>query len=270
MSRLPSFILILVSALLAPLELAAHHVVSESGVAWVEPMRIVQVELGSSRFDLGPTWKGRWWSMSSSLEWSFTRRLSLMGRLPLLDIDFDDGRKVRGLGDVELSLKALAYASKHGGFIASGGLGVELPTGSAADALGAGHVELTPYLALSTQPARWLLVNLLAADRISLEDQSVMAHGGSPLSVHSPHELQLRPSAALVHPKGHYATLGVDQVILWRAEDRAEGEGPTTLRGELGWRHDSSRWRVALRAELPVRGPHRHEFLSTLNLAIWL
>lgn len=47
---------------------------------------------------------------------------------------------------------------EHGEFIASIGLSCEFPTGSSDNGIGNGHFELSPFLALSSQPAnawRW-------------------------------------------------------------------------------------------------------------------
>ena len=77
----------------------AHHVVSESGIAWVEPVSVFQVDVQTARFDLGGSWRGQWSTLTPSLEWRLHERFSLMGRLPVAMISLDDGRAVAGLAD---------------------------------------------------------------------------------------------------------------------------------------------------------------------------
>lgn len=245
----------------------AHHVVSESGIAWVEPMSVGQLDVTSARFDLGPTWQGRWWSVAPMMEASVMPRLSLMARVPLVRIDFDDGRSVMGLGDISTSAKFLCWADEHGKLIVSAGLGLELPTGSAQDALGAGHLEVVPFVAASSQPSRRFILSGLVSERVSFGEELSM--GGSPLAVHERHELFTRLMATWTSltPMGVYGSLGVDNVVIWSAESDEE-RGPLTARAELGLASRQS-WRLALRSELPVMGQRRHQWLMGLNLAMW-
>lgn len=245
---------------------AGHHVVSESGIAWVEPVSVFQVDVQTARFELGPSWRGQWSTLTPSLEWQLHERFSLMGRLPLAMISLDDGRAVAGVADAEVAAKALLWASAHGGLILSAGLGLELPTGSAQDALGAGHVELSPFIALSTQPWSRLILNTLVSERISLEGDapSSAAHTGSPLSVHAPHELLLRQSVAWLQGPV-YAMASVDKIFVWSAD---EPEGPLSARAELGFAQPGA-WRASLAASTPLAGQARQQWSSTLSLA-WM
>jgi len=243
----------------------AHHVVSESGIAWVEPVSVFQVDVQTARFDLGGSWRGQWSTLTPSLEWRLHERFSLMGRLPVAMISLDDGRAVAGLADAELAVKYLIWASTHGGVILSAGAGLELPTGSAQDALGAGHFELSPFLALSTQPWSRLILNTLISERVSLEgDEPSPSHTGSPLAVHAAHELLVRQSVAWLEGPV-YGTVGVDKIFVW---SRDEPAGPLSARAELGFAQ-SGAWRASLAASLPLAGQARQQWSSTLSLA-WI
>lgn len=245
-------------------EVAAHHVVSENGVAWVEPVSVVEVTLQTASFDLGPDWRGQWWTLTPAVEWRLGQRFSLMGRLPIAMILLDDGRGVMGLADAEVSAKGLLWSSAHGGLVLSAGAGAELPTGSTADALGAGHVELTPFIALSTQPWERLILNTLLAERISLEGDQAQSHSGSPLSVHAAHELQVRQSASWVQGPV-YGTLGLDKIFVW---SDGEPAGPLSARAELGLASPSA-WRLSLSFERTIAGQARSLWRSQTSLA-WM
>lgn len=267
MTRLHITLVVITSALACalPRTLCAHHVVSDSGIAWVEPVSVVQLDVTSARFELGETWQGRWWSVAPMVEFAPWSRVSLMVRVPLIDIRFDDGRAVRGVGDLSSSVKALLWSDRHGKLIVSVGLGVELPTGSARDALGAGHVELVPFVTTSSQLSSRFILSTLWSERISLGDEDATTFG-SPLAVHERHELFVRAMATWVSASdlGVYATLGADRVVVWQGDER----GPLTARMELGHAR-AKRWRLAARLEAPRRGARRHELLTGLNLALW-
>lgn len=243
----------------------AHHVVSESGIAWVEPVSVFQVDVQTARFDLGDSWRGQWSTLTPSLELRLHERFSLLAMLPMAWISLDDGRAVAGLADAGLSAKYLIWASPHGGMILSSGLGLELPTGSAQDALGAGHFELAPFIALSTQPWSRLIFNTLISERISLEgDDPTPSHTGSPLAVHSPHELLVRQRVSWLQG-AVYGSLGVDKIFVW-SED--EPTGPLSASAELGYAQPGA-WRASLGATMPLAGQARQQWSSTLSLA-WI
>lgn len=257
----------------------AHHVVSDAGIAWVEPLNVVQLEVESSRFDLEDgSSKGRWWSTSLMVEYALWPRLSVMARAPLVSVGFDDGRRATGLGDMDVSLKSLLWADDHGLFIASAGLGAEIPTGSVRDALGSGHVELSPYLTLSSNPKPWLLLNALLQHRSSLTGQGSQpdddgierSHQGSPLAVHAPHELLTRLNVTLLRASRRvYFTSGFDYIHVWNRARPAPGDA-LLLRGEVGYFSHPRRWRIAITAKTPALLPttRARTSLST-NLAIF-
>lgn len=250
----------------------AHHVVSESGIAWVEPVTAVEVEGRAARFDFGEYFRGRWTVVTPSVEVAPLPWLSLSGRAPIAHIWFDDGRQVVGLGDVEVAAKARVLDSEHGAWLVSVGLGAELPTGVVADGLGGGHVELSPFVAASAQPHQRLILSALVADRLSLGQQeaphSYRANGphGALIAPHSPHELFTRLSASAILTPRAYATLGLDHVSMFAAADR--GRGPWSARAEAGWAEPGA-WRVALGAELPWGYSARSGLITRLSAA-WM
>lgn len=248
---------------------SAHHVVSDTGIAWVEPISVGQLELSTSRFDLGSSYQqGRWWSVATSVELALHKRFSLMVRAPVVRVNFDDGRAAMGLGDMDVSAKFMVFADKHGKFILSAGAAVELPTGSAEDALGAGHVELSPFVAASSNPLKFIVINALFSERISLEgDEELQAsHQGSPLSMHAPHELMSRLTVSYVPvAKRYYTSAGVDYILTWSSDYQNLATG----RLEAGLYKERS-WRVALRLEQPLGGDrYRSDTTLSSNLALW-
>ncbi len=265
----------LLLTLAAPLEARAHHVVSESGVAWVEPVSVVEVETSAASFDHGGARRGTWSAIAPSLELALDERFSLMARTPVALILFEDGRGALGLADVELSGKARLYADEHGRFIASVGLGLELPTGVVEDGLGGGHVELTPFLAVSSQlTARLLLTGLLSA-RLSLPDPDDPTSGdppepgeriahGSVLAPHAPGELFARVGVSYVLEGVAYATLGADAIAPFADPTR----GPVLARAEVGVLPLDG-IRVALGGDATVFGEARHGARGRLSVA-WM
>ena len=260
----------------APEVARAHHVVSESGVAWVEPVTVAQVDLRAASFDFGPMWRGRWWQLVPSLEVQALERVSLSARAPIAFIEFEDGRAVLGLADMEVAAKGLVWASEHGEWIVSAGLGAELPTGVEEDALGAGHVELAPFVAASAQPIPWLIVNAVASERISLEREGVevpvsgyvpAGPHGSVLAPHSGHELFGRLTASALRGESLYVTAGVDGIWMWGGGMNGQ-RGSLLGRAEVGWAQPG-RWRLALGADVPLAGQRRSGPMSRFSAA-WM
>jgi len=234
--------------MLIPSASSAHHVVSDSGIAWVEPLSVVDVELSAASFDLGAGRRGSWQTMAVTGQFALGPRLSLSARAPWAFVQFDDGRKVLGLGDMEVGAKGLIYATEHGEFILSAGVGMELPTGVERVELGSGHVEVSPYLAVSSQFApRFLMFGLVSGRRAITGEPAPtpeelggrIAHG-SVLGPHGAAEVFGRLGVAFVEPERYYVSAGVDAVVM--AEDPRRG--PWVWRGEVGW-NVSDRVRIA-------------------------
>lgn len=264
-------------------EAAAHHVVSEYGIAWTEPLSFLELDLQAGFYD-HPNSRGNWQVAALRLEHVFHPRFSAYVRAPFGRIDAEDRDPVVGVGDVELGLRALIYATRHGEFVLSGGLGFEAPTGNPRRKLGNGHFELTPFLTVSVAPSRRLAFFSLVSYRSSFgnpwrerhdpSDDIVWDDDGTPRfvkhthgSVFDPHaarELFLRVGAAYVFDPA-YVSVGVDQVVVF---DDTAPRGPTTLRGELGVR-PVPKLRVALGADFTVAGERRVDALARLGAA-WM
>jgi hypothetical protein len=248
-----------------PRAAAAHHVVSEAGIAWVEPARIAEVELTMSAFDLGASVRGNWQTLALRYEQPFLERFSIAGLVPVSHIDFDDGRRVIGLGDVELSAKAELVATSHGGLLWSAGVGTGLPTGVVADGLGAGHLEVAPFTALSVQPTTWLVLNAVAIHRESLgggEHPSWQGSHGAVVAPHTDRESALRLEAAVTNGRVYGKLLG-EGTRSWQEH------AASSLRAgaELGFASPGL-WRASLRYDMPVAGWRRNS--GTLGVAFAL
>jgi hypothetical protein len=253
---------LLLLALLVPTSSGAHHVVSEAGVAWVEPNSRAEVSMESASFDHGEDWRGRYLRLSMSGEVRLHERFSVGARMPWALVGFDDGRGVLGTGDAEINGRALLFSSMHGGLILSAGLGAELPTGVIEDGLGAGHLELAPFVVASSQPWRNLIFTLLVVDALSPrelreDDAEAQTNVGGPhgavISPHAAHQLTTRLTASWVFPKRLHLTTGAELERPWRVGDAERAPNTLWWRGELGIR-EQGRWRAALITRVPVSG----------------
>jgi hypothetical protein len=244
----------------------AHHIVSEYGIAFVEPTSVAEFDIQAAEFRLGDR-SGHWQLVALSLEYALTPRLSLSGHLPFGRIRYDGGSTEYGPGDAEVGAKVSLVATQHGGLLLSAGASFELPTGSEVKGLGAGHFEISPFVTASSALVNNLVLYGLLADRISAGSHadSVEAPGevhGSVLAPHSDHELTTRLGAAYVRGPA-YLSAGVEYVEVFVPSLAA---GPLVLRGELGILF-LSELRLALGFDVPAAGPHRYEWRRRLGIA---
>jgi hypothetical protein len=244
----------------------AHHVVSEYGIAFVEPRSVAELDPQAAEFRLGDR-SGQWQLVALSLEYAVTPRLSISGRLPFARIRYNGGSTEYGPGDAEVGAKVAIVATQHGGLLLSAGASLELPTGSEAKGLGAGHFELSPFITASSMPIDHLVLYGLVADRISVgtheESQTQGEVHGSVLAPHSDHELSSRLGAAYVGGPA-YLSAGLEYVEVFAPRLAA---GPLVARGEIGIVF-KPRARVALALDAPFAGPHRYEWRARLGLAL--
>lgn len=213
----------------------AHHVVSDLAIAPVLPASMAGVSVATASFDVAGM-RGRWVTVTPQVEWSPGRYLSLLGTLPLAQVDYQGGGTHSGLGDVGLSAKLRLYASDHGGLALSAGLGLELPTGDDENGLGGGHPELTPFAVASSSlwhggGTDWILY-ALGSLRMALGGHAHVHDGPAGNSMLSPHanrELFGRVMTGLVRER-RYLAAGMEL-----AAALAGGPpGYTAVRGELG------------------------------------
>jgi hypothetical protein len=246
---------------------AAHHVVSDSGIAWVEPVTVTEVSVEASTFDQGAFRRGRWQAVSASAQYAPLSWLSTSLRAPLAFVQYDDGRGALGVGDVEVGARLRLWESPHGGLIASAGLGVELPTGDASVGLGGGHVELSPYLIASAQPHPNLIFVGMTSARLSLGGA---AHSGPPtahgavIAPHAPRELFTRASAAWVQERVWYGSLALDLAYMPGALARS----PWVGRCEAGYLGVDG-LRLSLSIDQTLAGDARHGLLGRISAA-WM
>lgn len=246
---------------------AAHHVVSDSGIAWVEPVTVAEVTLEAATFDQGAWRVGSWQVMAASAQYAPLPWLSGSLRAPVAFVRYEDGRAALGLGDVEVGARVRLWETPHGGLIASAGLGAELPTGDEAVGLGGGHLELSPYVVASAQPLESLLLIGVASGRISLggeaHDGEIAAHGAV-IAPHAPREVYGRLNAAWVEEDWIYGSAGIDVSYMIGAFDRT----PWVARAEVGYLGIAG-LRLALGVEQAVAGEARHGLKGRMSAA-WI
>jgi hypothetical protein len=246
---------------------AAHHTVSESGVAWVEPVTVVEVTAEAASFDQGPWRRGQWQAVAAWAQYAPVEWLSLGLRVPFAAVQYEDGRAAAGIGDVEVGTRLRLWETPHGGLIVSTGLAAELPTGDEAVGLGGGHVELSPYLVASTQPTDRLLFIGAVSGRMSLggkaHDGPIVAHGAV-IGPHAPRELVARVSAAWVEERAWYLSAGGELDYMIGALSRS----PVVGRAEAGFLGLDG-LRLALGVDWTLAGEARHGLLGRLSAA-WM
>jgi hypothetical protein len=265
--------------LVVPIQANAHHLVSEYGIAWTEPVSVLELDLQVAEFQLGDR-SGHWVLAALAIEYAFHERFSASLWLPFAWIEYATGSRAVGIGDIELAGKVLIFATPHGEFILSAGAGLELPTGNADNGLGSGHFELSPYVSASSAPANNFVIYGLVSERISFGDANggghehpeegdghehsgVDAHG-SVLSPHADHELFVRLGAAYVIGPVYFSG-GSDVVVVWSG---SKPLGPVVLRGEFGWL-PRERIRLAAGIDVPVAGEKRFSWRARTGVA-WM
>lgn len=242
----------------------AHHVVSTSGVAWVEPLHVVEANVHAASFDFGEL-RGDWQVLSVRGELAPTPWMSISARVPWAHLHLSDGRRAIGLSDVEAATKFRLAATEHGGFIASAGLGTALPTGATEYGLGAGHWELAPFVAIAAQPHRHIVLDALATQTLSLTSSrptdSADGPHGALVAPHSDLETATRIGAAWVGARW-YARVGAEGVWAWRTD-----EDGVSAEADLGYAMPA-RWRIAIGGALPIAGTERFRWLSRVSAAL--
>lgn len=261
----------------------AHHVVSGYGIAWIEPVSYLELDLQAGFYDHGST-RGAWQLAALRAEHAFHPRLSAYVRAPFGRIDPRDDAPTVGIGDVEVGLRGTIYGSEDGKVVLSGGFGFEMPTGNPGRRFGNGHFELTPFLTLSVAPLRRLAFFSLVSYRTSFGNpwrerhdpatEVVWDEDGVPRFVphthgavfdpHSKREMFARVGVAYVFDRA-YLSAGVDQVIVF---DDSAPRGPTVVRGEIGYL-PIPRLRIAGGSDVNVAGERRFDVLGRVGVA-WL
>lgn len=246
-------------AAFVPDTVEGHHVVSEYGIAPVAPETRTEIDFQLAEFDLDAS-SGTWFAVAPVVEYAPLRWLSASARFGIVGVRYrTGGEDATGLADTDLCVKLRVAATEHGEIIASVGLGLGLPTGDSRDGIGNGHVELSPFVVLSSQVTPWLVLTGLVADHVSLADEHEHEHA-SVVAPHGAHEVVLRLGAS-AFVRQTYVSLGGDAAIV------VSGEAGSFVaaRGEVGWL-PARRLRFALGVDLPVAGERRFEWRARLGV----
>ncbi|HEY7817099.1 MAG TPA: hypothetical protein VIG29_02690, partial [Vicinamibacteria bacterium] len=147
----------------------AHHLLEESGFAWLSPRSFAGLEIETASFDL-EMGSGRWTTAAASMEYALSRRWSVSARVPFAHIDYDDGGRATGLGDANLGVRAALLTSDHGSWLLNTGVELELPTGASEEGLGSGGYEASPFISAAIAPRRNLIVEAAMAEGVHLGD----------------------------------------------------------------------------------------------------
>jgi hypothetical protein len=257
-------------ALLLPWAALAHHAVTEFGIARVEPRSRLSVEAQTAGFNLSPR-RGNWQTVVLVGEYAMAPWLSMSGRVPFARVAYSGGGTVYGFGDIELATRVRLFATEHGGFILSLGLGVEIPVGDGDRGLGSGHFGLAPFVAASMSPLTNLVLFGIVSPVASLGEHHHHSHGGDDVvpnvSVLAPHdqtELTGRAGAGYLLGRG-YVSAGMDG---------AQPLGEAMLGANLTGRAEAGLivqdgLRLALGLGVPIAGARRFDWRLRLELA-WM
>lgn len=254
--------------LLVPASAHAHHVVSTSGIAWVEPLSVAEVELAAAAFDLSPELQGSWQTLAVRGEVAIHDRLSLSARVPWTHVRLVDGRGAVGLGDIEASAKAKLFATEHGGLILSAGLGTGLPTGDPTVGIGSGHTEIAPFVAAATQPISWLVLDAIVAQKWSVGGGNVAdeprddpgEQHGALIAPHADNETIAQAGVAAVWRSWYLRTSAMGIVA-----HRSPMDGLDAAL-DLGFAVPG-RFRVSVGGSVPVTGSRRFDWQSRVAAA---
>lgn len=285
-------------ACFAPNSAAAHHIVTQYGIAPAEPVTRASLELEVRQFDFDAGPSGTAEIVTPRVEYAPWAWLSGIIRLPIAGIQYDAKNDQYGIGDLALGLQGRIYATEHGGFTLSAGVGAEFPTGDPDTGLGSGHFELSPFVVVSAAPTDDLVLFGSITEQISLggahghdahehdhdayEHEHEHDHGdghahhgehrpseddgsvhGAVIAPHEDHELRTRIGAAYVLDPFYFAASS-SLVVAWRRADRV---GPLELTGELGWR-PRDELLVSIAADVPAAGPKRFLWAARFS-AVW-
>lgn len=255
--------------LLMPSTAQAHNVVSTSGIARVEPLIVAEVELIAAAFDFSPELRGSWQTLAVRGEVAIHERLSLSARVPWTYVRLADGRGALGLGDIEASAKAKVFATEHGGFMLSAGLGTGLPTGDPQVGIGSGHTEIAPFVAASTQPNSWLVLDAIVAQKWSVSGRD---DAGEPLDDAN------EQHGSLVAPHADNETLAqVGVSTVWRSWYlRTSAIGVVAHRSEMDGLDAAvdlgfavpGKFRISVGGSVPVAGSRRFDWQSRVAAAL--
>lgn len=271
----------------------AHHVVSDYGIAGSEPVSYAQLDLRVRNFDFGAdSTAGTAVLAIPRLEWAPVSLFSVGLYLPTGVMELDNGESRRGVGDLGASLRFQLVTTPHGRFLMSGGLGASLPTGLVDAGFGTGHVDLSPFLTVSSAPVGGLILHGSVIQHFSLEggghgdgngesgdghshDHHDHDHGssGDKQGAEGPHGALIAPHETietrlsmgvswLFEGPGIFVSAKSGLVAAW---SRADVVGPLDLGAEAGWRFLDD-FTISAGVDAPVLGPDRFDWRVGMSL----
>jgi hypothetical protein len=229
---------------LIPALAEAHHAVSDFGVAWIEPVRVLELELEWTAFEYGEV-RGDAQQLSLLAEIPLGDLLSISARLPFASVAFAGRERGAGLGDPEVGVKVAVLSDDA--LVVSLGAGLELPIGDEDRGLGGGHFELTPFVIGSWAPIERAVILASLQYHVALGEED--HHHLAALAPHEAHEIGGRLSVAWLEPPG-YLLAGVKL-----SAPLVESELGTAFDGrvEIG-AMIFDELRAAIRLDVPISG----------------
>jgi hypothetical protein len=253
--------------LLAAPAASAHHVISEYGAAPVGPVTVVEVDAQAARFELDGR-DGSWQMAMLAVEVAPLRWLSLSARVGVAHVSFaddpDDGGS--GLSDSDVGVKVRLLGAHR--FTLAGGAALGVPTGDEDRNIGAGHLELTPFVGSSYQAGDVLLLNVTVTGRFSLGGDAGHGHAGgaththgSVIGPHADRELVTRATATLVS-----APFLMGAGLEWTQPLTDDDDALLTARAEIGVEIGGST-RLILGGDAPLAGGERYAWRARAAVA---
>ena len=289
LQRLMGAFLAAAAILAATAPALAHHTPGH-GIAWMGPTSMAGQDVEVAAFDLSES--GSYVATATKLEYAVLPKLSLLARIPVAWIDYDDGRTASGLADIEVGGKLALLERDAHRVLLSTGMSVEMPTGDHGNGLGGGHWEVSPQFAASAEPFRGFLCHLVLSDLWSVgEDEGSAASAlrfpssgreppgaggyqgheghdhedgpiahGSVLSPHTSHEASLQFVAAYARGRA-YVSAGSEFIHVWSDGSNDPWIGRTEAGVVL-----TPQWMLVAGFDAPLAGEERFERRGRLGL----
>lgn len=245
---------------------AAHHAIQEIGVGHPQPQTFVGVDFAVAGFDLSGQ-RGDYYDLVPNAEYAPWEYLSVGLRLPVYFLELDKQDLRVGIGDLDTVVKLRLYHHPQEKFVLTAGLGGEFPTGDQDRGLGAGDVDLAPFLTAMGMLGPLMLHGTVGVN-VAVVKAGAPSSGVEPTNYVSPHsDFELVYHLGLLHwfYERFFANFVVSLNTVLASENR--GDTFTVLVPELGVLATRA-LQVSVRPEIPVAGDRRFEWKLSLNL-LW-
>lgn len=254
----------LIAAVLAPAIAEAHHPVQDQGVGHAQPRTFAAADVEAAGFELAEQ-RGDYYTLRLRGEYTLVPYFSVGLAAPFHLLKLQDRSLRSGPGDVDvLARLRVVNAERHAWFM-SVGLGVELPTGDTDAGLGAGHVELTPFVSTMKSLGPLMVHGTLALNASLAHSEAGHDHEAEPVFVNPHSSLELVYHAGALYPvsEGLYLNgVAAANTVLEAAE---RWETFLVLRPEVGFM-PADDWRISMVGHLPVAGERRFDWKATATL----